>query len=130
MNRKLNLLILACLFCAVLQTGFSQTPGTSGDPLVTKSYLDFAARFRSVIVKAGTALKADGGTMIILMSGQMKVELAKGAMVINLTTGRKISSNVNIPTFNLIMVPDGQECSFKVSKDATLMALGLKDEED
>lgn len=107
---------------------YAQTPGTSGDPLVTKSYLDFAARFRKVDVKSGTSVTAESGALLIVMSGQFRLDLKKGAMIIDLTNGRKVTSNCVLQAFHLYMVPDGSVCSFKAAKDTTLMALGLNDE--
>ena len=134
MNRKFNYIIALLIICSlyVFQFGvFAQsTPGTSGDPLVTKSYLDFAAKFRTVEIKSGTTIKAETGAMIVVTSGQLKLELKKGAMVIDLTNGRKIISNSTLQTFHLIMIPDGSSCSFKATKDTTLMALGINDEEE
>lgn len=108
-------------------TCFAQTPGTSGDPLVTKSYLDFAARFRSVEIKSGTTINFETGALMVVISGQFKVELKKGAFIIDLTNGRKIISNSTLQTLHLIMVQDGASCSFKATKDTQLMALGLSD---
>lgn len=108
---------------------FAQTPGTSGDPLVTKSYLDFAAKFRSVNVKSGTVVTAESGAFLIVMAGQFKLELKKGGMIVDLTNGRKITSNSVLQAFHLYMIPDGSVCSFKAAKDTNLMALGLDDEE-
>lgn len=132
MNKKtknITAIIIIFLFLAPLLSVFAQsTPGTSGDPLVTKSYLDFAAKFRSVEVKAGTVINAETGAMIVVTSGQLKLELKKGAMVIDLTNGRKIISNSTLQSFHLIMIPDGSGCSFKATKDTTLLALGINDE--
>lgn len=132
MNKKtknITAIIIIFLLLAPLLSVFAQsTPGTSGDPLVTKSYLDFAAKFRSVEVKAGTVINAETGAMIVVTSGQLKLELKKGAMVIDLTNGRKIISNSTLQSFHLIMIPDGSSCSFKATKDTTLLALGINDE--
>lgn len=106
----------------------AQTPGTSGDPLVTKSYLDFAAKLRKVEIKSGTKIAAESGALIIVISGQLKVELKKGGFVIDLTSGRRIVNNLTLQPYHLIMVPEGGDCGFKASKDSTLMALGLNDE--
>ena len=131
MNRKIfgfiNVLIVYMLLSAPLAL-LAQSPGTSADPLVTKSYLDFAAKFRSVEVKSGSEITAETGAMIVVMSGQLKVELKKGSMLIDLTTGRKITSSITLQSFHLIMVPDGDSCSFKATKDTSLMALGINDE--
>lgn len=123
------LVIIISLFVPVSGL-FAQTPGTYSDPLVTKSYLDFAARFRRVEVKSGTKVTTESGAFIVVLSGQFKVELKKGGMIVNLTNGRKMSSNGNLQAFNLYMIPDGSLCSFKAAKDSCLMAIGLNDEGD
>lgn len=133
MNKKYkciaSLLIICSLFLFPLNVFSQNAPGTSGDPLVTKSYLDFAAKFRKIEVKSGTQIKAETGAMIIVVSGQLKVELNKGCFVVDLTNGRKITSNSTLQSFHLIMVIDGANCAFKASKDASLMALGINDDE-
>ena len=96
--------------------------------MVTKSYLDFAAKLRGVEVKSGTTITAENGAVIVVMSGQLKLELKKGGMVIDLTNGRKLSSNSTLQIFHLIMVPDGSLCSFKATKDTSLMAMGINDD--
>ena len=126
MNKKSIFLLL--VFCVSLfVTGSAQTPGTSGDPLVTKSYLDFAAKFRNVEIKSGTTTVAESGALIVVLSGQFKVELKKGGYIIDLTNGRKIISNSTLQSLHLIMVPDGSVCSFKATKDTQLMAFGIND---
>lgn len=126
MNRKSIFLIVFIVFTLSIAV-FAQTPGTSGDPLVTKSYLDFAAKFRTVEVKSGTTVDAETGALIVVLSGQFKVELKKGGFIIDLTNGRKIISNSTLQTLHLIMVPDGSVCNFKATKDTQLMALGIND---
>ncbi len=126
MNRKFIFLLLL-LSVVFVSTTFAQTPGTSGDPLVTKSYLDFAAKFRSVEIKSGTTTVAESGALIVVLSGQFKVELKKGGYIIDLTNGRKIISNSTLQSLHLIMVPDGSICSFKATKDTQLMAFGIND---
>ncbi len=122
-----SVLFVFMLFLPCLQL-LAQTPGTSSDPLVTKSYLDFAARFRTVDVKSGTVITAESGALLVVMDGQIRLELKKGAMIIDLTSGRKITSNSVLQAFHLYMVTDGSVCSFKATKNTTLMALGLNDE--
>ncbi len=127
MNRK-NIISILVLLLSFSFISFAQTPGTSGDPLVTKSYLDFAAKLRKVEIKNGSSILAEDGALIVVVSGQLKLELKKGGMVIDLTNGRKISSNLTLQSYHLIMVPDGSLCSFKATKDTRLMALGISDE--
>ena len=128
MNRKSISILFLFLFLGFYSCIFAQTPGTSGDPLVTKSYLDFAAKLREVEVKSGSTLSAENGAVIVVMSGQLKLELKKGGMVIDLTNGRKLTSNSTLQVFHLIMVPDGSLCSFKATKDTRLMAMGINDD--
>ena len=128
MNRITISILLLFFLILGFSSVFAQTPGTSGDPLVTKSYLDFAAKLRGVEVKAGTTISAESGALIIVMSGQLKLELKKGGMVIDLTNGRKITSNSTLQIFHLIMVPDGSLCGFKATKDTSLMAMGINDD--
>ena len=128
MNKKTISILFLFLFISLCSCIFAQTPGTSGDPLVTKSYLDFAAKLREVEVKSGSTITAENGAVMVVMSGQLKLELKKGGMVIDLTNGRKLTSNSTLQVFHLIMVPDGSLCSFKATKDTRLMAMGINDD--
>ncbi len=128
MNRKTISILILFLFLSFYSCIFAQTPGTSGDPLVTKSYLDFAAKLREVEIKSGSTITAENGAVLVVMSGQLKLELKKGGMVIDLTNGRKLTSNSTLQVFHLIMVPDGSLCSFKATKDTRLMAMGINDD--
>ncbi|MBQ3644213.1 MAG: hypothetical protein II961_06415 [Candidatus Riflebacteria bacterium] len=128
MNKKTISIFFLYLLFGLSLTLNAQTPGTSSDPLVTKSYLDFAAKLRSVEVKSGTTVNAETGALIIVMSGQLKLELKKGGFVIDLTNGRKLGSNTTLQVFHLIMVPNGSLCSFKARKDSSLMAMGISDD--
>ncbi len=128
MNRKTISILILFLFLSFYSCIFAQTPGTSGDPLVTKSYLDFAAKLREVEIKSGSTITAENGAVLVVMSGRLKLELKKGGMVIDLTNGRKLSSNSTLQVFHLIMVPDGSLCSFKATKDTRLMAMGINDD--
>ena len=131
MNRKLITLFSILIVYMLFSTPFAllaQSPGSSADPLVTKSYLDFALKFRNVEIKSGTVITVETGAMLVVTSGQLKVELKKGGMIIDLTNGRKITSNITLQSYHLIMVPDGDSCSFKATKDTSLMALGINDE--
>ena len=126
MNRKTISILLLFLIIGFYSSIFA--PGTSGDPLVTKSYLDFAAKLREVEVKSGSTITAENGAVLVVMSGQLKLELKKGGMVIDLTNGRKLTSNSTLQVFHLIMIPDGSLCSFKATKDTRLMAMGISDD--
>lgn len=128
MNRKYFFLLLIFVLGLTFSC-FAQTPGTSSDPLVTKSYLDFTSKFRKVELKSGTTITGESGALFVIMSGQLKVELKKGGMIVDLTTGRKITTSSNLQAYHLIMITDGSLCSFKATKDTNLMALGINDED-
>lgn len=128
---KMNRLLLtifaipAFFFASVI---FAQNPGTAGDPLVSKSYLDHFFRFRSVVVPANSGIKPEPGAMIIVRSGQMIIEGPKGKAIIDLTAGKEIQTGSELPHNHLLMIPDSAEYNLAAKKLTLLLASCLQEE--
>ncbi len=106
----------------------AQNPGTASDPLVSKSYVDHFLRFRSVVLKAETRIKAEPGALIIVRSGKVMLESAKDKTAINLTTGKEIKVGTELPLNNLIIIPDSGEYYLNARNLSLLMASCLHEE--
>ncbi len=107
----------------------AQNPGTAADPLVSKSYVDHFLRFRSVALPANTVLQPDVGTMIVVRSGQLRLEASSGKSVIDLTAGRELSGNIDLPHNHLIIVPESAGIVFRTRKLTMLLASFLNEEQ-
>lgn len=118
-----------CLVGLIVDGVMAQNPGTAADPLVSKSYVDHFLRFRSIALPADTVLKPDLGTMLVVRSGQLRLEAQSGKSVIDLTAGREISGNTDLPHNHLIIVPDSTGIVFKARKLTMLLASFLNEEQ-
>ncbi|MGM0598642.1 MAG: hypothetical protein ACQETH_02380 [Candidatus Rifleibacteriota bacterium] len=118
-------LLTCCLGFAAPLAG--QTPGTAGDPLVSKSYLDHFFRFKSYVLKEKELLRPEPGALIIVRSGEISIEGPEGKTVIDLTQGKEIKMSSVLPLNHLIIIPDSSEFVFKTKKQAIILASCLQE---
>ena len=153
-NRKTAALILIAALIAANCLTFvfaDNVPGSSADPVVTKSYVDSmfnslkaqlesgdysvsgeapapqAAPESSFIVvqlAAGESLIGEGGTEIILRSGAASAIGANGVGVSDVTVGKDLADGVDIEKNHLLIVPRTDGRGIKCSKDAYVMVKG------
>ncbi|KAF1083168.1 MAG: hypothetical protein GQF41_0935 [Candidatus Rifleibacterium amylolyticum] len=113
---------------AVTNIIWAQSPGTVADPLVSKSFVDHFLKFRSIMLPADTTVNPQPGTMLIVRSGQLRLEASKGKSVIDLTAGREIAGGNDLPHNHLIIVPEAGDYVLKARKPTMLLASHLSDE--
>jgi len=126
-SRQILLLALAIILAAVHVVG-AQSPGTVSDPLVSKSFVDHFLKFRSIMLPADSVIIPQPGTMLIVRSGQLRLEVASGKTVIDLTAGREIASGNDLPHNHLIIIPDHGNYELKARKATMLLASYLSEE--
>lgn len=93
-------------------------PGTSGDPLITKSYLEERLKkinntsddkgenksfFKKLTVKKGKSLLGEAGTEIILYSGSGII--AGKNFLLNISNGEKFESGNTAVKYNIYLCP-------------------------
>ncbi len=125
---RLKRFIIVFSFIMVAAFLLAQSPGTAGDPLVSKSYLDHFFRFRSVVVPANTSIKPEPGALIVVRSGQIILEGPKGKAIIDLTAGKELAVGTELPFNHLLIVPDSAEYQLKARKLSLLLASCLQHE--
>ncbi len=112
------LVLLAAAFHAGTVFGAGEEPGSSGDPLITQSYLEEQLKdvssggFHKIKVPKGRTLSCSSGTQIILYSGSASVSSAGG--LLNLTEGDLFSAGDTIAKYQSYLVPEkgrGVTCS-------------------
>ena len=123
-NRKNGMLLLVAFilafgsFHAGRVYGAGSEPGSSGDPLITKSYLDAelsgieTGGFRKIKVPKGRTLSAGSGTQLILYSGTAAVS-SEGSLL-NISTGDLFAAGDSIAKYQSYLVPEkgrGITCS-------------------
>lgn len=100
------------LFKAGMMVGASSSsrPGSSGDPLITQSYLEerlsevSGSSYKKVLLSKGKKISFDTGSEAIMYSGSATVTGSKG--LINLTSGQMFKSGNSLSLYNVYFSPD------------------------
>ncbi|HOT27962.1 MAG TPA: hypothetical protein PLU72_07215 [Candidatus Ozemobacteraceae bacterium] len=121
------LLVLAVL--AVLPViAAAQEPGTTGDPIVSKSYLDQFFRFRSVVIPKGDTVQLTPGALVVVRSGKLKIRAPRGKSLIDLTDGKELAAETFLPAFHLVLVPETPGLLLEAQSMSLVLAMGLHPE--
>jgi len=105
----------------------AQSPGSPADPLVSKSFVDHFLKFRSMVLPASSEIRPQAGAMLIVRSGQLRLEAPRGKSVIDLTAGREITGGNDLPLNHLIIIPDAGDYILKARNMTTLLASWLQE---
>ncbi len=103
--------VMAGVFMAGVKVGAADNePGSVGDPLVSKSYLDsrldgISGVMTKVTVDKGATLTASEGATMIVYSGN-GVVAGSGAGMINVTAGELTGVGLNLAKYNTYLFPD------------------------
>ncbi len=114
------------LFCSLPAPVLGQDPGTTADPLVSKSYLDQFFRFHSLVVPGGQKLPLQQGALLVLRSGKCRFVAPKGKALLDLTDGKEIPAGASLPQLHLILVPDTGDLQLEAQAICRLLAQGLR----
>ncbi|MBP7332762.1 MAG: hypothetical protein BWY65_01976 [Firmicutes bacterium ADurb.Bin373] len=117
-NRIIILVLLAAASLFVVYSAFAgadSDPGSSGDPLVTQSYVDRYVQWEVVELEKGQVLKGDAGTEIIVRRGETVVIDPVGNGIPDLTAGADIFAGSSVPNNHLLLIPrdDGRAIGAK-----------------
>lgn len=126
-SRLLSLLVVAGMAGGVLAGRvMAQTaePGTGGDPLVSKSYVDQVALYRVVAVPAGQYVIGEAGTEMVLRAGQATAVVSELGGLLDVTAGIDTPGGAEIPPNHLIVIPRSDGRGFYAATDLTLMVKG------
>ncbi|MFO7152096.1 MAG: hypothetical protein DIU66_002505 [Bacillota bacterium] len=121
-GKILSLIAVATVvaFFAVIGRADVGEPGSSSDPLVTKSYVDMmfgkiqqyldsergsSAELKVVSLSPGQQLVGDMGTEIILRSGKAVVLDGAGGGLSDVTDGKDLKKDEVVPANHLLIVP-------------------------
>jgi len=121
------LLVLAA-FNAVPVISLAQEPGTTGDPIVSKSYLDQFFRFRSVVIPKGDTVQLTPGALVVMRSGKLKIRAPRGKSLIDLTDGKELAADALLPAFHLVLVPETPGLLLEAQSMSLVLAMGLHPE--
>ncbi|MBQ8808344.1 MAG: hypothetical protein IJZ81_03460 [Clostridia bacterium] len=125
---KKRLVIILSVLCAVFVVGSASAPGTTQDPLVTKSYIDSmvipATKFQIVNVPAGKTVIGTAGTEMILRMGECSIVGTQKGGVSDVTMGYDLADGVIVQGNHLLIVPLDDGRGVKTSTDCILMIKG------
>ncbi len=101
----LTIVLTLAAFFTLIVFGDTGSPGSEGDPLVTKSYVDEAVSYTPVQLNAGQILIGGEGTEIILRSG-IATAIDNGANgVSDITAGADLMTGADIGLNHLLLIP-------------------------
>ncbi len=131
-----GLVIVFSVFAVtVAAAAAADTPGSEGDPVVTKSYVDSqiaqitgsgtaSGTYEVVEVKAGQKLYGKGGTEIILRSGEATA-IDNGANgVSDITEGKDLMTGQSVGQNHLLLVPKDDGRGIQAITDIFVMVRG------
>ncbi|MCV4235460.1 hypothetical protein OHJ21_30215 [Virgibacillus sp. LDC1] len=136
--------ILVGSFLNFQVTGAGTTPGTTDDPVVTKSYVDQqiqqalgttnptnptqpsqgAEEVKNVALKPGKILIADAGTEFIVRSGNAVIYTEVASGVADLTDGKDLLNGETAPKNHLLSFPrEGRGIQVKEGQTSNLIVM-------
>lgn len=135
---KLALLTLALAVCgaAIYGAGMAKgasgaVPGSAGDPLITKSYLDerlselaggsAGGMFSRVTLSRGDRISVKGGGELMVYSGNAEVTGSDG--LVNLTTGELFRDGNSAIKYHLYLSP-ADDSGIRASGNVTVFVRG------
>lgn len=105
-------------------TAQTPEPGSSADPLVSKSYVDQQTLFRVVSVPAGQTIIGQAGTEIVLRGGKATAITTQQGGLLNVSAGTDMQQGEEIPSNHLIVIPRSDGRGFMAISDLVLMVKG------
>ena len=126
---KKRIAMVLCVLGALFALGsYAAQPGTEGDPLITKSYIDTAVipqtKFQVVEVPAGKSVIGDAGTEMILRMGTCSVIGTSKGGVSDVTMGFDLADGVVVQGNHLLIVPLSDGRGVYTSTNCILMIKG------
>ncbi|MCR5482447.1 MAG: hypothetical protein K6F52_06595 [Clostridia bacterium] len=131
-NTKKNKILLPLLAGLVIMLsacvgvfGDSILPGSSDDPVVSKSYVDSMSRFTPIEVKAGKSVIGGEGSEMILRSGEASAIGNGENGVSDVTEGKDLLDGYWVFQNHLLLVPRADGRGIKATTDIWVMVKGV-----
>jgi hypothetical protein len=126
---KKRALIMVGTLCLLLVAGaFAAEPGTEGDPLVTRSYIESVVypqmKFSVVDVPAGKSVILNSGTELILRMGNCSVIGTQKGGLSDVTMGFDLANGTNVQGNHLLIAPLDDGRGVTTSTDCIFMIKG------
>ena len=125
---KKTIAILIGAICLVVAVSYAAQPGTEGDPLVTKSYIESVVypetHFRVVNVPAGKSVICSSGTEVVLRQGTATVIGTNKGGLSDVTMGYDLANATVIQGNHLLITPLNDGRGVWTATDCILMIKG------
>ncbi len=128
---KGKITVLVLLAVAILSllgyaafAGTDGEPGGSGDPLVTRSYVDQYVQWKVAELNTGQVLRGLAGSELILRRGQAAVVDPTGNGIVDLTAGVDIFAKGEVPANHLLVIPREDGRGIKAQSPVVVMYRG------
>ncbi|HPU36026.1 MAG TPA: hypothetical protein PL078_04145 [Bacillota bacterium] len=127
---KVTLLVLVAAVVSLVFWGYSalagaeDTPGGSGDPLVTQSYVDQYVQWKVAEMKAGQVLTGRAGSEILVRRGQAVVVDTSGNGIPDVTAGQDLKAGSKISLNHLLVIPREDGRGIKALDSVVVMYKG------
>ncbi len=139
--KKRAWILVALLLLATTVAVFAADPGSEGDPLISKSYLEgpFADWVRELIndnksepavftvqsFKKGEKITFEAGTELILRMGKASVVATEKGGLADVTDGYDLQHGAAFPSNHLLIVPVGDGRGLLAEEDILIMVKGV-----
>lgn len=127
---KRNTLLTICLSVVLVLSacyiafGNMDSPGSEGDPLVSKSYVDQKTTFKVISMSAGQKLIGSEGTELIVRGGEA-LAIDNGVDGISdLTYGTDLLTGMQVACNHLVLVPRSDGRGISAVTDIWVMVKG------
>lgn len=122
-------ILVGVLLMGILLLGYNafavgNEPGSSGDPLVTQSYVDKQIKWNVVELNTGQVLKGGAGSELILRRGRAVIVDSTGNGIPNVTSGVDLRAGSSVPVNNLLIVPREDGRGIKAMAPVVVMYRG------
>ena len=138
--KKRAWILIAILILAATVAVFAADPGSEGDPLISKSYLEgpFAEWVRGLVAenkaepavftvesfKKGEKVTFQAGTELILRMGKATVVATEKGGLADATDGFDLQNGAAFPSNHLLIVPVGDGRGLLAEEDVLVMVKG------
>jgi hypothetical protein len=124
---KKYLMISLLFILAQSSLAMAQTPGSTADPLVSKSYVDQTLTFKSAELKNGATFTGTLGNQFIILSGRVRYVSKTGKELLDLTAGRVARAGSFLTLNHLYIITSNAAFELQAKTDVTLLILGISD---
>lgn len=104
---------------------FDSQPGSEGDPLVSRSYVDQYVKFEVVSVGQGQSLTGSAsGVEVVVRAGKAAAIGSEAGGIADLTAGVDLKTGREVPLNHLLMIPRADGRGVLARTDLVVMVRG------